>query len=116
MLKFKLGCYNEEVSLVDSTLPGPIPIEPTTDLSPEPETMEEEEILPPEFPFNIEEDVFQNFRNTSMYPREKRPPVPKDPITPPDKASLWEAVKGVTAVMNSEWIHEGEMSLEAIRI
>ena len=78
--------------------------------------MEEEEIQPPEFPFNIEEDVFQNFENTSTYPREKRPPVPKDPITPPDKASLREAVKGVTAVMNSEWIHEGEMSLEAIRI
>ena len=51
-----------------------------------------------------------------MYPREKRPPVPKDPITPPDKASLREAVKGVTVVMNSEWIHEGEMSFEAIRI
>ena len=78
--------------------------------------MEEEEIQPPEFPFNIEEDVFQNFGNTSMYPREKRPPVPKDLITPPDKASLQEAVKRVTAVMNSEWKHEGEMSLEAIRI
>jgi hypothetical protein len=38
--------------------------------------MEEEEIQPPEFPFNIEEGVFQNFGNTSMYPREKRPPVP----------------------------------------
>ena len=50
--------------------------------------MEEEEIQPLEFPFNIEEDVFQNFGNTSMYPLEKTPPVPKDPITPPDKASL----------------------------
>jgi len=78
--------------------------------------MEEKEIQPPEFPFNIEEDVFQNFGNTSMYPREKRPPVPRDPVTPPDKASLQEAVKGVTTVMNSEWVHEGEMSLEAIRL
>ena len=51
-----------------------------------------------------------------MYPREKRPPVPRDPITPLDKASLQEAVKGVTALMNSEWIHEGEMSFESIRI
>ena len=47
-----------------------------------------------------------------MYPREKRPLVPR--VTPPDKASLQEAVKGVTAVMNSEWVHEGEMSTEAI--
>ena len=78
--------------------------------------MEEEEIQPPEFPFNIEEDVFQNFGNTSMYPRKKRLLVPRDPVTPPDKASLQEAVKGVTTVMNSEWVHEGEMSIEAIRL
>ena len=85
---------HEEVPLVDSTIPSPNPIEPTTESSPEPETMEEEEIQPPEFPFNIEEDVFQNYGNTSMYPHEKRPPVPRDPVTPPDKASLQEAVKG----------------------
>ena len=51
-----------------------------------------------------------------MYPHEKRPPVPKEPIPPPDIASLKEAVKGVMAVMNSDWEHEGEMSPEAIRI
>jgi hypothetical protein len=102
--------------LVDSTIPLPNPIEPTTKSSPEPETTEEEEIQPLEFPFNIEEDIFQNYGNTSMYPREKIPPVPRDPVTPLDKAFLQEAVKGVPAVINSEWVHEGEMSLEAIRI
>ena len=51
-----------------------------------------------------------------MYPHEKRPPVPKEPIPPRDKASLKEAVKGVTTVMNSDWEHEWEMSPEAIRI
>ena len=70
---------HEEIPLVDSTIPLPNPIEPTTESSPEPETMEEEKIQPPEFPLNIEEDVFQNYGNTSMYPREKRPPVPRDP-------------------------------------
>jgi hypothetical protein len=98
---------HEEVLLDDSTSPSPTPIEPTTEPSPELETTDGEEIQPLEFPFNIEEDVFQNFGNTSMYAREKRPPVPRDPITPPDKASLQEAVKGVTDVMNSEWVHEG---------
>ena len=44
--------------MVDSTNPPPNPIEPTTEISRELETMEEEEIQPPEFPFNIEEDVF----------------------------------------------------------
>jgi len=67
---------------------------------------EEEEIQPLEFPFNIEEDIFQNFGNTSMYPHEKRPPVPKDPLDPLDKASLKETIKGLTAVMNSEWVHK----------
>ena len=101
---------HEEVPLVDSTSPSPTHIEPTTEPSLEPETTEEEEIQPTEFPFNIEEDIFQNFENTSMYPLEKRPPVPKEPIPPPDKASLKEAVTGVTTVMNSELLHEGEIS------
>jgi hypothetical protein len=106
----------EEVSLVGFTKPPPDPIEPTIESSPELETMEEEEIQPPEFPFNIEEDIFQNIGNTLMYPREKRPPVPRDPVIPPDKASLQEVIKGVTAIMNSEWVHEGEMLIEAIRL
>ena len=51
-----------------------------------------------------------------MYPREKRPPVPKELIPPQDRASLKEAVKWVTAVMNSNWVDVGEMSPEAIQI
>ena len=107
---------HEEVPLVDSTSPSPTHIEPTTEPSPEPETTEEEEIQPPEFPFNIEEDIFQNLGNNSMYPREKRPPVLKEPIPPLDRALLKGAVKGVTAVMNNNWVDEGELSPEAIRI
>ena len=87
---------HEEVLLVDSTNPPSNPIEPTTESSPEPETMEEKEIQPPEFPFNIKEDVFQNF------PHEKRPLVPRDLVITPDRASLPEAVKGVITIMNSE--------------
>ena len=48
----------EEVLLVESTSRTTTHLEPTTEPSPEPETTEEEEIKPPEFPFNIEEDVF----------------------------------------------------------
>ena len=36
--------------------------------SSEPEDPEEEEIPPPEFPFNIEEDIFYDFVNTTLYP------------------------------------------------
>ena len=45
--------------------------------SPEAEDLEEEEILPPEFSFNIEEDIFYDFGNTTLYPLQKRPPVPE---------------------------------------
>ena len=34
--------------------------------SPEPQDPEEEEILPPEFPFNIEEDIFYDFGNNTL--------------------------------------------------
>ena len=63
--------------------------------SPEPEDPEEEEILPPEFPFNIEEDIFYDFGNTTLYPLQKRPPVPLDPPSSLNKASLKETVKRV---------------------
>ena len=69
--------------------------------SPEPEDPEEEEILPPEFPFNIEEDIFYDFGNTTLHPLQKRPPVPLDPPSSLDKASLKETMKRVAAIMNS---------------
>ena len=42
------------------------------------EDLEEEEIIPPDFPFNIEEDIFFDYGNTTLYPLQKRPPVPSD--------------------------------------
>ena len=75
---------------------------------------EEEEIPPPEFPFNIEEDIFYDFGNTILYPLQKRPPVPLDPPGDLDKVFLKETVKRVATVMNSEWIQEGETSSEII--
>jgi len=49
---------HEEVPSVVSTSPSHTHVEPTTEFSPDPEVMVEEEIQPPEFTFNIEEDVF----------------------------------------------------------
>ena len=74
------------------------------------EDPEEEEIIPPDFPFNIEEDIFFDYGNTTLYPLQKRPPVPPDPPNNLDKASLRETVKRVAAVFNSEWAQEGETS------
>ena len=88
-----------------------MPAEP----SPKPEDPEEEEILPPEFPFNIEEDIFYDYGNTTLYPLQKRPPVPLDPPGNLDKVFLKEIIKRVAVVMNIEWIQEGETSCEIIK-
>ena len=83
--------------------------------SPKLEDPEEEEILPPEFPFNIKEDIFFDYGNTTLYPLQKRPPVPSDPPDDLNKASLRETVKRVAALLNSECVQEGEISPEIIQ-
>ena len=58
----------EEAPVAESmhslTTPDDSPVEP----SPKPEDPKEEEILPPEFPFNIKEDIFFDYGNTMLYP------------------------------------------------
>jgi len=99
----------EEVSVAEAIHSLVTLDEPSAEPSPEPEDLEEE-IPPLEFPFNIKEDIFYDFGNTTLYPLQKRPPVPLDPPSSLDKASLKETVKRVAAIMNSEWIQEGETS------
>jgi hypothetical protein len=69
----------------------------------EPETMEEEEIQPPGFPFEFKEDLFEDFRNTSHYFHQKRSPILVGPAEPLDKDFLKEA-RDLTAAMSSEWV------------
>ena len=69
----------EEVSIAE-----PIHSLVTHDESPaepflEPEDPEGEEILPLEFPFNIEEDIFYDYGNTTLYPLQKKAPSPFRP-------------------------------------
>jgi hypothetical protein len=97
---------HEEVPLVESTpllLTYP---DSSSEPSPKLEIVEEEEIQPPDFPFEFEEDLFKNFGNSSNYPHEKRPPVLLNSIDPLDKASVKEIIKRLTVVMSSEWMQE----------
>ena len=59
-------------------------IDSTPEPSPElkPETLEEEDPLPPEFLQSIEPDVFEDFGNTSRYLCQKQPPSPVTPTDP----------------------------------
>jgi hypothetical protein len=82
----------------------------------EPKITEEEEIQPPDFPFEFEENLFKDYKNTSNYTHEKRPPVPLNPTNPLDKGSLKNIIKGLTSIMSSERVQEGELSSETIQI
>jgi hypothetical protein len=78
--------------------------------------MEEEEIQPQEFPSQFEDDLFEDFGNTSNCFYQKRSPGRVDPTEPLDKAFLKETVRDLTTVMSSEWIQEGELSSEPLQI
>ena len=95
---------HEEAPLIESAILTLNHLESTTEPSPESKTMEEEEIQPPKFPFEFEDDLFEDFGNTSNYLYQKRPPVPIGPAEPLDKAFLKEMVRDLTAVMSSEWV------------
>jgi hypothetical protein len=77
---------------------------------------EEEEIHSLEIPFQFEEDLFEDYGNTSNYSCEKRPPTKVNSNDPLDKAMLKETVKKLTTIMSNEWLREGELSSESIQI
>jgi len=104
----------EEVLLIESeSLPLTNP-DSTTKPSPEPGMPEEEKIQPSALPFEFEDDLFEDYGNTSNYLYQKRPPVPVGPTEPLDKAFLKETVRDLTAVMSSVWVEEGELSSEPL--
>ena len=104
----------EEVPLIESeSLPLTNP-DSTTKSSPKPGTPEEEKIQPSALPFEFEDDLFEDYGNTSNYLYQKRPPILVGPTEPLDKAFLKETVRDLTAVMSSEWVEEGELSSEPL--
>ena len=106
----------EEVPLIESASSPLNNPDSTTEPSPELRTLEDEEIQPSVVPFEFEDDLFEDYRNTSNYLYQKRPPVPVGPLEPLDKAFLKETVRDLTTVMSSEWVEEGELSSEPLQI
>jgi hypothetical protein len=94
----------EEPSMAESE---PIPStsqDSPFETSPEPGTMMEEEILPPEFPLYFEEEFFEDYGNNSKYFCQKRPPVPFSPPDPNENNLIWES----TSNKSSEWLYEDD--------
>ena len=90
------------------------PITPLERPLPEPEDPEEG-FQPSDFPF-FEDELFENFGNTSKYSCQKKPPVPITPLDPLDKEFLRESIKELITIMSSEWVEEAERSSEEIQI
>ena len=98
---------HEEVSLAKAN-----PIASVGRPSPEPEDPEEG-FQPSDLSF-FEDDLFEEFGNTSNYSCQKKPPVPVTTLDPLDKEFLRESIKELTTIMSSEWIEELELSSEKI--
>jgi len=73
----------------------------------------EEGSQPLDLPY-FEDVFFKDFRNTSKYSCQKRPPIPITPHGPLDDAFLKESIKELTALISSEWVHEVEHSSKEI--
>jgi hypothetical protein len=79
----------------------------TLEPSPEPQTLQEEEIRPPEFSFEFEDALFKNLGNTSIYLCQK-PLVPEIPLDPIKECFLNKTLRGLMTILCNEWLKEVE--------
>jgi len=80
--------------------------------SPEPEDLKgglQPSDLPP-----FEDDLFDEFGNTSNYLCQRRPPVPVTTLDPLDEKFLRESIRELTSIMSNEWVEEAKFSPEEI--
>ena len=83
------------------------------------QTQEDDEPYPSSFPFELEEDLFEDFGNASNLPVQVRPLVhsaPTEDDGPHNEPFLLEHIKGLSAIMSREWSTEAELSNEVARI
>jgi len=107
---------HEDILVAESDLSPPTTLESALEPSSEPHTPEEEEIQPSELPFEFEDDLFEDFGNTSNYLCTRKPPVPVPSTNPIEATYLRENMKKITAIMADEWSREAELSPEVLRI
>ena len=72
------------------------------------------------FPFEINEDLFEDFGNASNLPVQVKPLVHSAPFEddngPHNDSFLMEHIKGLSAIMSHEWLAKIELSTEVARI
>jgi len=92
--------------LVDPSSSPPEPI---------PKSLKEEEDLPLEFPFEIEDHLFEDFGNAANYPLQVKP-YSKQPIDPPDETLCRKNLQELSTIMSHEWTMEAEIAENVLRI
>jgi hypothetical protein len=83
-------------------------------LLPEPEDPKEDP-EPMDLP-SFDDDLFEDFGNTSNYLCQKKPPTPNPPSVLLDKEFLRKSIKELSAILSTEWLEEIEQSMEEIVI
>jgi hypothetical protein len=107
---------NEDILAAESD-PSPLTtLDSALESSSEPQALREEEIQPSELPFEFEDDLFEDFGNTSNYLCMRKPPVPIPSTDPIEATFRRENVKKVMAIMAGEWSMEIELSPKVLRI
>jgi len=102
--------------VAESNLPLPTTSDSALEFSPESGVLEKEEIHPLEPPLKFEDDLFEDFENTSNYFCKRKQPVPVASIDPIEAALHRENVKKLTTIMSNEWSRELELSPEILQI
>jgi len=93
-----------------------IPLDSALETSPKPRVLEKEEIRTPELHFKFEDDLSENFENTSNYVCKRRPSVPVASTYPIEAVFCRQNVKKSMTIMSSKRLREMELSSEVLRI
>jgi hypothetical protein len=78
--------------------------------------LEDDESSPLEPPFEFEEDIFEDYGNTSNYAIEVRPRAKTTPFEPHEESMAIEHIQSLSAIMSYEWLREAELCPEVARI
>jgi hypothetical protein len=103
----------EESHLAElESLPEPSP----TSAIPNSEPPEKEETLILNFMLEFEDELFDEYRNTSNYyvmrkPQEPRKSLSVEPLDPSEEAVHKKTTKDLVSIMSDEWLEESELSL-----
>ena len=107
---------NEDILAAESD-PSPLTtLDSALEPSSKPQTPKGDEIQPSELPFEFEDDLFEDFGNTSNYLCTRKLPVPIPSTDPIEATFLRENITKITTIMARKWSKQAELSPEVLRI